>query len=222
MHNYDITDTRGRSETFRTEGSLEGWLGLPLGERANLDLRASAGAALYNTDVFPRGGGYFEETQLMGRGQLQVGFRATPTTYTAVSLHAGGGMQIENYDSTTVGKRSVVSSSRTPTTARALGRLRAQWNVWPSGLSLRAATDVSYLRITTSTSVQQLVGAAATSLSESESSQLELFPRGYLDIDLLAFFAFRPSLTAGANVVSLDGNTGTTPVVGVGIRRESF
>ena len=51
---------------------------------------------------------------------------------------------------------------------------------------------------------------------------MELFPRGCIDIDLLAFFAFRPSVTAGANMVSLDGNVGTTPVFGLAIRRESF
>jgi hypothetical protein len=222
LYNYEISDDRGRSETFRTEGSLEAWLGIPLGERTKLDVRAGGGSALYSTDVFPKAGGFFEETQLMGRGQLQAGIRTSPTDTTAIALHLGGGLQIENYDATTVAKRSVLSSSRTPTTARGMGRFRAQWNAWPDVISLRLAADASYLRITTSSTTQNLVSNAPAQFSESESSQVEFFPRGYVDLDLLRVLEFRPALTVGANIVSVDGATGTTPVFGLGIRRESF
>jgi hypothetical protein len=225
LYNYDVTDATGRSETFRTEGSGEIWGSLKVGTSVRLEGRLAGGGALYNTDVYPSRRGYYEETSVMGRGSALLGIRLTPSPRFVLAAHGGGGVQVEIWDGTQIpaAGRRVVLTDEIPVTARAVGRLRAQWNTWPSVLSLRASTDFDYLSITRAKEVTTLgPSGLVTTVSETSVRQFELFARGYVDIDYLELFSFRPVVHGGANVVGLEGDTAVVPVFGVGIRRESF
>jgi hypothetical protein len=225
LYNYDVSDSTGRSETFRAEGSGEIWGSLKVGPLARLEGRLAGGGALYNTDVYPSRRGYYEETSVMGRGSALLGVRLTPSPRFVLAAHGGGGVQVEIWDGTQIpaAGRKVVLTDEIPVTARAVGRLRAQWNTWPNVFSLRASTDFDYLSITRAKEVTTLGSAGlVTTVSESSTRQFELFARGYVDVDYLEFFSFRPVVHGGANVVGVDGDTAVVPVFGAGIRRESF
>ena len=225
LYNYDVTDQTGRSETFRAEGSGDVWGSVKVGERVRLEGRLSGGGALYNTDVYPAARGYYEETSLMGRGSALVGLRIVPSARFVVAAHGGGGLQVELWDGTQIPSngRRIVFTDEVPITARAVGRVRAQWTTWPSVLSLRVAADFDYLSITRAREVSTLgPNGLATTISETSLRQIELFARGYVDLDILEFFSFRPVLHGGTNVISVGGDTAVVPVFGIGIRRESF
>lgn len=225
IYNYDVTDQTGRSETFRAEGSGDVWGSVKVGERVRLEGRLSGGGALYNTDVYPAARGYYEETSLMGRGSALVGLRIVPSARFVVAAHGGGGLQVELWDGTQIPSngRRIVFTDEVPITARAVGRVRAQWTTWPSVFSLRLAADVDYLSITRAREVSTLGpnGLAAT-ISETSLRQIELFARGYVDLDILELLSFRPVIHGGTNVISVGGDMAVVPVFGIGIRRESF
>lgn len=224
LRNYDVTTTFARTETFREEGALTGWINFPVSETVRPELRANGGAALYNSDVFGRAGGFFEETSIMGRGDLLAGIRVQPSPGFALSFHGGGGLQVETWDSSrfqTTG--TLLRANDTPVTAMGAARARAQWNVWPDILSLRLAVDGNYLGITRSRQDYVFGQTPPSGATESQVTQVELFTRGYVDLDVLRIFdVVRPSLQGGVNLVVVDGASVATPIFGVGLRRETL
>lgn len=225
LYNYDVSNTMGRSETFRTEGSSEIWGSQEICTTLRLEGRLTGGGALYNSDVYPSRRAFYEETSVMGRGSALLGIRLTPGPRFVVAAHGGGGFQVELWDSTQVPAvgRKVLLTDEVPVTSRAVGRLRAQWNALPPVFSLRASIDFDYLSITRTREITTIgpsgLGAA---VSKTSVKQFELFARGFVDVDYLQFFSFRPVVHGGANIIGAEGDTTVVPVFGVGMRKETF
>ncbi|MBK6463312.1 MAG: hypothetical protein IPF92_20240 [Myxococcales bacterium] len=226
-HAYD-TPQGQRTVVDRYEGRAEGVWWPALRDDLKLELRLRGGVLLYDSGTSGRflvGSGAVrpDETSLVGHGGASVGLRGRAGPRFAYSVSAGGGVQWEDFSAADATGKELVLRNASPVVARGEARLRAQWNVAPSYLALRARADANLLALST---VKDTTTATATSIltvrDVQESQRLELFTRLFVDVDALGFFGFRPSAHVGVDVFSGDAATAVVPVLGGGLRRESF
>ena len=226
-HAYD-TPQGQRTVVDRYEGRAEGVWWPALSDDLKLELRLRGGVLLYDSGTSGRflvGSGTVrpDETSLVGHGGASVGLRGRGGPRFAYAVSAGGGVQWEDFSAADATGKELVLRNASPVVARGEARLRAQWNVAPSYLALRARADANLLALST---VKDTTTATATSLltvrDVEESQRFELFTRLFVDVDALGFFGFRPSAHVGVDVFAGDVATAVVPVLGGGLRRESF
>lgn len=232
LTNYDVTDDASFSQTERGEGSLEGWWMTNLGAKTKLELRAVAGALLYNTDASNPNTGLAlgDESSVMGRGSALAGVRLHPRSDVALALYAGAGGQYEFHDSLKVFRNAgqVQGQDEERLTARGEGRVRFQWNAVPDVFSLRLRVDGSVFKLTRDTFAYQVGTATGIDQTQTRTEllQMELFSRGFFDVDAVRFLDFVPSVHGGLNYVYVSGEgtsqSSVVPLVGIGIRREAL
>lgn len=228
VHHHAFDTPQGqRTVVDRYEGRAEAVWWPSLGEDVKLELRLRGGVLLYDAGTSGRfvvGTGTVrpDETSLVGHGGASLGLRARAGRGFAFAVSAGGGVQGEDFSAVDATGKSLVLRNESPVVVRGEARLRAQWNAVPSYLAFRARVDANVLQLST---VKDATTAGPTSITTArdvvESQRIELFSRLFVDIDALGFFGFRPSAHVGVDLFAGDVST-VVPVLGLGLRRESF
>lgn len=227
LYEYDLGDENSFLQISQREVQLEGWLGLG-SPRFKFEARLEGKYVYLDSTRLDPGGDFLDETSNLARGVLLVGLRGQPASTVALGAWVGGGYQYEDYSPLLVSTtQQVLLSDETRSTAVLEARLRAQLDVWPRYLALRARADFvrySVGRQTESTLLQP--GSVRDSQSAEDVTTTELHARGFLDIDAARFFGFVPGLFGGVDYLSIESDTssvsGTSPVFGAGLRQVSF
>ncbi len=229
---YEISQLRNAALTERYAGSLEAWGLVGLSPVVRLEPRLSLGGAYYGTlasDATSAEDRQTNQDSIMGRGTGLLGVRVSPSARITAGLWAGGGVQYEDYYrviQTSSGEQG--SAFNVGISAKYEARVRVQWTMIPSVLSVRARVD--YQRSTVRRDDQavtfSLGQVTRASQGVVELDQTELFSRAFVDFEVARFFGFLPSVHAGINTFLLSSDSGSTqasvPVFGAGIRREAF
>jgi hypothetical protein len=208
----------------RTDASADVWGVVRASDALRLELRGEAGYVGYQTASTSATSSELERARML-RGAAIAGVRLAPSARVALGLWAGGGIQREAYDTLEVSDLSTNLPSVREWTARALGRVRAQWDTVPGWIAMRARADVNVFALTRRTNALTVGETVAATHEVVTAVSLDATIRVACDIEKLAIAGFRPSVVAGLNVVSVtgaDGGSGVTPVFGLGVRRESF
>lgn len=217
------TDAGGtNTQTVRDVGALEGfWIAGGEAEPWRLELRLSAGAALYSSTYDPGTTGrgeYHDEDSLMRRATLLAGGRMATTDWQGV-LHLGLGVQHETWDDLTTDPALDLVRSEDHTSLRQEGRLHLRWAALPERLAVRLRAVVSRFAITRSAVVVSQRGAVDR--EGSDLTQLEAEARLFLDLEAITLLTVVPAAFAGFDLVTLDGDAGslqaTVPVFGLGL-----
>jgi hypothetical protein len=235
---YELTTKGGLTDTIRYDGEASGWGYVRIAPELRGEIRGLLGVSFYDTtSVSAKASSLFvDETSFMGRGEALVGLRWDASDTLAFSVQAGAGLQSESWDgnslSTVSGAKVVyVDESRTPTTFRAEGRVRAEWRALPDVLAVRLRADLDNLAVSRSdTTNTTIVGGGSgvsttTGTSVTSTRQTEIFTRLFFDIDALRVLELRPALHAGFNYVEVSSSNASAkvvPVFGLGMRREAF
>ncbi|MCB9585246.1 MAG: hypothetical protein H6718_07600 [Polyangiaceae bacterium] len=227
LYEYDLGDANSFLQISQREVGVEGWLGLG-SPQWTFEARIEGKYVYLDSTRLDPGGDFLDETSNLARGLLLLGLRAQPATTAAVGAWVGGGYQYEDYSPLLVSTtQQVLLSDETRSTLVLEARLRAQLDVWPRYLALRARADFvrySVGRQTESTLLQP--GSVQNSQSAEEVTTTELHARGFLDIEAARFFGFVPGLFGGVDYLSIESDassvSGTSPVFGAGVRQVSF
>lgn len=231
-YNYELLTRGGLTDTVRYDGEASGYGYIPIAPKLRAELRGLFGASFYDTTTVSseRAALFVDQTSVIVRAEGIAGLRWDATDRAAFALQGGLGVQSETWDENSISANGAavtyVGDERSPTTVRAEGRFRAQWNMVPDVVSSRLRVDLNSLAISRSdTSTTITVGSgvsSSTGTSVSSERQLEVFARLFFDIDAARVVDFRPSVHAGLNYIEVAGINAVAPVFGLGIRRESF
>ena len=227
LYEYDLGDENSFLQISQREVGIEGWL--ELGSPAfKFEARLEGKYVYLDSTRLDPGGDFLDETSNLARGVLLVGLRGQPASTVALGAWIGGGYQYEDYSPLLVStSQQVLLSDETRSTVVLEARLRAQLDVWPRYLALRARADFtrySVGRQTESTLLQP--GSVQNSQSAEDVTTTELHARGFLDVEAARFLGFVPGLFGGVDYLSIESDTssvsGTSPVFGAGVRQVSF
>jgi hypothetical protein len=212
----------------------EAWLASGQGSALKLELRLFGRFALYDTAhaTFSTAPTTQTETSIMGRAGLLGSVRYQPGERFAGGLWLGGGGQYESYDTESFSNNDAAIADLRSTESFGLllnGRVRAELAVVPRWLVTRLRVDAlrySLTRQKLSTLYTTDSSGNVASFGESNSTQLEVRARLFLDAEVLRFAGFVPGVNAGFDTAYLttDGESASSfvPVFGAGVRREAF
>jgi hypothetical protein len=212
------------TQTDAAEARFDPWFHIPLGRSVTLEIRPTIAASVYDTQRLGATREPFrDQSSTMFRGAAIAGIRVVPHPRLGLAALAGGGAQLELFDGVRLVRSRVTLTDETSSSGLVEGQLRMRYAVVPEWVSVRARGDLTYFRITRDDAVTTVArGTTLTTTSTSEYEQLEVLLRGFVDLDVLGFFMFRPSLHGGVNIVKVGDQTATVPVFGLGLRREAW
>lgn len=227
---FDLDSDAYKGDTFKAGGNVDAWIAVAVGQSTNLEVRATVDGTVLDAQsiILEADTGdliaFGSETSALYRFGGLLGLRTQGPLW-AFGVWAGGGVQIESYD----------SISETPETdPRTLeseslggqfeGRLRAQWEAWEDILALRAALDWKYYTLTRLS--RPTTGSDFAEL-DTKALQIEAVGRAFLDIEALRAFEFVPGVGVGADhyqlaITGQETQVVTAPVFLLGIRRSVF
>ena len=224
---YELDSDDRASDTDKFEGAGEAWLRTGKhNSPVQLLIHLSGGGANYSSTVYDRtnAGSFTDETSWMGRGALFVSGLLLPDPSFTAHIAVGGGVQFEWYDTTAAFTGAATVDDTQDLTFIGYARFAAHWIAAKDIISFRARADSSYFKLSRDSA---FLGATAGSVSAqnttSSFSQLEIYSRGFIDIDAASVVGFRPTVHGGLDYtrVSGGGDTSATfvPVFGAGLLR---
>jgi hypothetical protein len=223
---FDLETEALRSDNLRTGGSLgAGYLSGSHDSDLRFEARLAARVDYYDaTDVvLSRGQDFTDQTSLFVGGSLLVGLRLFERGPLALRVLVGAGPQLESYSTLRVGSANTLADVERAS-LRPEARLSLRWTALPDLLSLRLRARGSRFEITRDSALVRFdPGQVATAASSTTLTQTEVSLRLFVDVDLLRFGGFVPSLFAGADWISTGDEDGSAnalvPVGGLNLTR---
>jgi hypothetical protein len=227
---FDLSGNGVSTDNLDAHGSLDAWW-RPGNkqDKARFELRLTGGVQYLDATTIDAPPGtnkltFGDYDSLLIQGGLLVGVQLRPGERLTLGLRAGGGFQYETHDSTSVQAHQVTLDSPDTISLQGTVQLRLRWRLAPSIIALRLEGDGAYFRVSRDDFSFSSAGGVQQSLTLTE--QLSLQGRMFVDLDLLSFGGFVPSVFGSLESTIVSGlqatQTTTVPIVGLGLVRPTF
>jgi len=217
------------SRNLRTGGVLDGgYLGGEPTDFARFEVRASAGYTYLDTQFIdlgpnPSNGLFNKHHSNLIRGLGLVGGRLGGQGWTA-QLLAGAGVQVELYSDLRVAEE-ITTTQTTKVTVHAEVRFFARTEFWSEVLAAHASVLAQRFEVTRDALGVTLttMGGTMVAATAIDSQEIDVSSRIGLDVVVLEFVGFQPTVWFGLDFISITSEVGDRstliPMIGVGLVR---